>query len=58
MIFYFVQKIDIYACGIMMYFLLTAKHPLYVNGDSMDLFKRKLTTREPQTWDFPHYISK
>jgi serine/threonine protein kinase len=46
------KKIDIYAAGITLYYMLMGRHPLYVTGgilsDNALTLKQKLTAIEPE----------
>jgi serine/threonine protein kinase len=55
---FLLQKIDIFAVGITMFYLLTGKHPLYERGNSLEVFRQKLCTVQSQDWKFPSYMSK
>eukprot|EP00347_Sterkiella_histriomuscorum_P023943 403332847 len=51
------KKIDMFACGIVLYYLFCGKHPIYVYGDTQIIYKKKLMTIEPEKWHYPSYIS-
>lgn len=51
------RKIDVYATGITMFYLLAGHHPLYEIHDSFDSFYKKVTTMPPDKWKFPRFIS-
>jgi serine/threonine protein kinase len=51
------KKIDIYATGIVLYYMLVGKHPLFVMGDTQTSYKKKVTTLEPTQWFYPDYVS-
>lgn len=51
------RKIDVYATGITMFYLLAGHHPLYEITDSFDNFYKKVTTTPPDKWKFPSFIS-
>ena len=36
---YVFKKIDIFACGITMYYLLVGRHPLHEKGETLEAFK-------------------
>lgn len=41
------RKIDVYATGVTMYYLLAGHHPLYKITDSLEAFKQKLIKTPP-----------
>jgi serine/threonine protein kinase len=51
------RKIDIYATGITMFYLLAGHHPLYEISDSFEEFKKKVTSTPPESWVYPPFIS-
>jgi len=51
------KKIDIYACGITAFYLLAGHHPLYNLNESMDIFRKKITTIDSDLWQYPAFIS-
>ncbi|OMJ92249.1 hypothetical protein SteCoe_5019 [Stentor coeruleus] len=48
------ETADIWSCGMIMYYLLTNTHPIYVSGDNLDRFKVKLNGAR---WDFTNNVS-
>lgn len=49
------QPIDIWSCGIVMYILLTGKHPLYTKSDTIQTYFAKLKSI---SWKFPSNFTK
>jgi len=47
-----------FACGIVLYYMLCGKHPIYDYGDNQIKYKLKVTTIEPEKWHYPSYINK
>ena len=39
-----------YAAGIILYYLLCGKHPIYEYGDTHFSYKEKIRTTEPEKW--------
>lgn len=52
------RKIDIYATGVTMFYLLAGHHPLYHINDTSDEFRQKVTTSPPEVWKFPKFVSQ
>lgn len=48
------ETADIWSCGMIMYYLLTNTHPIYVSGDNLDKFKVKLNGVR---WNFTNNVS-
>lgn len=42
----YTKKVDIWACGIIMYFMLTGKHPYHTKGDTKTSYMAKLNKQE------------
>lgn len=55
------KKIDIYAAGISLYFMLVGYHPLYIQGgilnDNSYSLKQKVAAIEPEKWHYPSFVS-
>ena len=55
------KKIDMYAAGIILYWMLIGHHPLYIQGptfpDSSQTLKMKVASIGPQDWNYPCYVS-
>ena len=51
------KKIDIYACGITMFYLLAGHHPLYRFTDSTLQFHEKVANIGPKRWKYPSFFS-
>jgi serine/threonine protein kinase len=55
------KKIDMYAAGIVLFFMLAGHHPLYITGgilsDNSHTLKQKVANIEPEKWNYPSYIS-
>ena len=52
------KKIDIYACGITMFYLLAGHHPLYRFTDTTLQFHEKVANIGPKRWKYPSFFSK
>ncbi|OMJ94266.1 hypothetical protein SteCoe_2606 [Stentor coeruleus] len=48
------ETADIWSCGMIMYYLLTNTHPIYVSGDNLDKFKDKMNNIR---WNFTNNVS-
>ena len=55
------KKIDIYAAGITLYYMLVGYHPLYITGgilsDNNHTLKQKVAAIEPEKWHYPSYVT-
>lgn len=49
------QYVDLWSIGLIMYITIAAKHPLYENGDDLEIYLKKL--KNPN-WNFPPHFSK
>lgn len=52
------KKIDMFAVGIVMYYLFCGRHPIYEYGESQLQYKQRITTIEPDKWEYPTHMSK
>mgnify|MGYP000844790505 FL=1 len=48
---FYTKEVDIWSCGIIMYILLTGRHPLLRRQDNTKTFLQKLTN---PNWDLEH----
>ena len=51
------KKIDVYACGITLYYLLAGHHPLFRLTDTTKQFQNKVANIGPEYWNYPPFIS-
>ena len=51
------KKIDVYACGITLYYLLAGHHPLFRLTDTTKTFQNKVANVGPEQWKYPAFIS-
>ena len=52
------KKVDIYACGITMFYLLAGHHPIYRLRDSTKKIKQRIASEGPANWEYPSFVSE
>ena len=51
------KKIDVYACGITLFYLLAGHHPLFKLTDTTKKFHDKVKYTRTEQWNYPPFIS-